>query len=62
MRPTDSPAVCAKNRGKIPQASPSLRLLTIPAWLHDDSARSLKLVRTNTCRVESPPWRCDAPT
>ena len=41
--PTESPA--AANRiGNRPQARPSLRLLTSPAWLADDSAGSRKLV------------------
>ena len=30
----------------MPHAKPSLRLFTNPAWLHDDSARSLKVVST----------------
>ena len=38
----------------MPQARPSFRLLTRPAWLHDESARSRKLVSMNTSRVESP--------
>ena len=45
MRATESPAA-AKKSGNRPQARPSLRLLTRPAWLHDESACSLKLVRT----------------
>jgi hypothetical protein len=34
----------------MPQASPSLGLLTMPAWLAADSARSPKLVSTTTRR------------
>ena len=52
MRSTDNPA-SANAMGNRPHASPSLRLLTSPAWLHDDSAGSRKLVRTNTSRVVS---------
>jgi len=46
----------AKNRGKMPQARPSLRLLTMPAWLAADSAFSLKLVSTSTCLVDRSWW------
>ena len=31
-----------------------MRLLTRPAWLHDESAGSRKLVSMNTSRVDSP--------
>ena len=36
----------------MPHASPSFRLLTSPAWLAADMAFSLKLVSTNTWRVD----------
>ena len=56
---TDNPPR-AKNSGNSPQAMPSLRLLTIPAWLTAESARSRKLVNTNTSRVErTPVTSCD---
>src|SRR5438445_13817990 len=38
----------AKSTGNNPHATPSLRLLTKPAWLHADRLRSAKLVSTNT--------------
>jgi len=44
------PAV-ANRIGNSPQARPSLRLLTSPAWLTEDSDLSRKLVRVNTCRL-----------
>src|SRR6478609_9807452 len=37
MRPTDSPAA-ANSTGNSPQARPSLRLFTNPAWLAEDRA------------------------
>src|SRR5579884_4008345 len=40
----------------MPQATPSLRLLTMPAWLAADRARSRKLVRAKTSLVDSPAW------
>src|SRR5450756_680308 len=50
MRWMLSPAV-ANRIGNSPQARPSLRLLTRPAWLTEDSDLSWKLVRVNTCRL-----------
>ena len=50
-----SPAA-AKRTGKRPQASPSLRLLTIPAWLTEDSDLSRKLVRVKISRLLKCPW------
>src|SRR6266542_4224041 len=52
----DRQAVLAKNSGKMPQARPSLRLLTRPAWLQADRARSRKLVSRKTCLVDRPWW------
>ena len=63
MRVTDSPAA-ANRTGNRPQARPSLRLLTSPAWLAADSAGSRRLVCAKTCRsVRSPcrwSWRPSA--
>ena len=53
MRETERPAR-AKKSGKMPQASPSLRLLTNPAWLAAESAFSFTLVSQNTSLVDSP--------
>ena len=52
MRATESPAV-ANRIGNRPQARPSLRLLTSPAWLAADRAGSRKLVRVKICRPVS---------
>src|SRR4029453_13674628 len=41
------------SRGSSPQARPSLRLLTSPAWLQADRAGSRRLVSVSTSRVES---------
>ena len=57
MRPTLRPA-SAKKIGNRPQARPSLRLLTSPAWLHDDSAFSVKLVSRKTSPVVRSSWSC----
>jgi hypothetical protein len=46
---SDMPAA-AYTRGKRPQAIPSFRLFTSPAWLMDESSRSVKLVRRKTSR------------
>src|SRR5690242_12370577 len=46
---SDSPCA-AKNSGNRPQTIPSLRLLTSPAWLTADSARSRQLTWTKTWR------------
>ena len=47
----------ANSTGNRPQATPSLRLVTIPAWLAADSARSEKLVSQATCPVRRCPVR-----
>ena len=55
MRATPRPEV-ANRIGYRPQARPSLRLLTSPAWLAADRAFSRKLVRVKICRPVSPSW------
>ena len=52
MRSTGMPVV-ANRIGNSPQDSPKLRLLTSPAWLAEDSAGSVKLVRRKICRLVS---------
>ena len=48
---------CGEQHREQPQASPSLRLFTSPAWLAEDRARSPTLVWTNTARLDSPARR-----
>ena len=55
MRATPRPEV-ANRIGYRPQARPSLRLLTSPAWLAADSAFSRKEVRVKICRPVSSSW------
>ena len=52
MRSTGMPVV-ANRIGNRPQDRPKLRLLTRPAWLAEDSAGSVKLVRRKICRLVS---------
>ena len=53
MRSTGIPVV-ANRIGNRPQDSPKLRLLTRPAWLAEDSAGSVKLVRRKISRLVQP--------
>ena len=51
IRATERPAV-AKKMGSSPQAMPSLRLFTSPAWLAADSDGSRYVVSANTAMVD----------
>jgi len=42
-----------------PQASPSLRLFTSPAWLIEESVRSFQETRAKSARTTSRRWRGD---
>src|SRR5439155_26082957 len=46
-RPTER-----NSNGSRPQAAPSLRLFTRPAWLAEDRARSRQLLRSNISRTD----------